>query len=159
MSGTVASLPLAEKLCENLAHRVKRSQLRWLEGQIHQGQGDPASAERVWREALSGFDELGDLNAVAERGLELALLYHQEGRFDEVLDLVTTRVAPALEALGIHREHVAALELLQEAMAAKELSEAVLRKAHGVVQGSKGPGDSEWKRCQRSMTTMEGDGR
>jgi hypothetical protein len=138
---------------------VKRSQLRWLEGQIHQGQGDPASAERVWREALSGFDELGDLNAVAERGLELALLYHQEGRFDEVLDLVTTRVAPALEALGIHREHVAALELLQEAMAAKELSEAVLRKAHGVVQGSKGPGDSEWKRCQRSMTTMEGDGR
>lgn len=119
------ALPRAEQLCEELGHRVIRHQLQLLQGQIHQGQGDPASAERVWKEALSGFDEIGDLNAVAELGLELALLYHQEGRFDEVLDLVTDRVIPALEALGIYREHLAALELLQEAVAAKELSRSV----------------------------------
>jgi tetratricopeptide (TPR) repeat protein len=153
------ALPRAQELCEEFGHRVIRNQLLFLAGQIHQGQGDPASAESVWKEALSGFDEIGDLNAVAELGLELALLHHQESRFDEVLDLVAARVVPALEALGIHREHVAALELLQAAMAAKELSEAVLRDAQGVLKRSRGPGVSEWKRCQKSMTTMEGDGR
>jgi tetratricopeptide (TPR) repeat protein len=130
------ALPRAEELCEELGHRVIRHQLQLLKGQIHQGQGDPASAERVWREALAGFDEIGDLNAVAELGLELALLYQQEGRFDEVFDLVTDRVVPALETLGIYREHLAALELLQEAVAAKELSRAVLRQARGVLRGS-----------------------
>lgn len=124
-----SALREAEALYRELDQPLRRHQLRWIEGQLRRKLGDADSALSLWSEALAGFQELGEWSYAAEVSLELAVLHHRLGRAAEVVELVISTVIPVFERLRIRREAVAALRLLREAVAAREVRLAVLRRA------------------------------
>lgn len=123
------SLERAKELYRELDEALRRHQLRWIEGQLRLRQGDAAAAEQRWREAREGFLELGELDYAGEISLELAVLCHQQGRSAEVVDLVVSTVIPVFERLRVQREAVGALRLLREAVAAHQVTLALLDEA------------------------------
>jgi tetratricopeptide (TPR) repeat protein len=102
--------------------------LRWLEGRIAAGLGELAEAEALLCEARSGFAEHRLAYVEALVSLDLAALWLRKGRKDEIGALVEEMLG-TFRALGIHREAIAVLLMLEEAAAADRLSQALLRSA------------------------------
>lgn len=122
-------LPKAKALAEGLGRPSPCYQLQWLEGQLHIAEGNIEDAETCFCEAKQGFDDLAELNYVGELALALALLYLEQGRSREALALVCTDVIPVFEMLSVHREALAALKLLQEAVVDERISVVLLEHA------------------------------
>lgn len=87
---------------------------RWLAGKIARGQGNLEDAERELTAALNGFIEQGLAYDAALAGLDVALVYLQQGRTAEVRKLAEQMV-PIFQARDIHREALAAFLLFQQA--------------------------------------------
>jgi hypothetical protein len=92
-----------------------------LEGRIAQGLGHPAAAERHLAVAFRGFLEDGQGLNAADVGLDLALLYLEEGRTTAVKELAEW-IAETYAARDVHREAARALELFARAAANERLS-------------------------------------
>lgn len=100
------------------AHGGRLSHLRvsWLEGRIALGLGDAVRAERLFLETRRGMLEQELAYEAAEVGLDLALLYGQQGRVGELARVVDETVT-AFKAYRVEREALAALLVLKEAVA------------------------------------------
>ncbi len=122
-------LTSARALCKELDHPMTRHQLEWIEGRLAQDDGEVVMAERFYRQARVGFFELGDRITGALAAVDIAILCHQQGRFPEVMALITGDVLPVLEEVPLRDEAVAAIELLREAVAAEAIALASLHKA------------------------------
>jgi len=96
------------------ADRVPRLKILWMEGCIHYGLGELAKAEATFLEAKRGFEEVGLGFAAALASLDAALVQMRLDRPAEAESLVTSAAA-VFAALGIHREALSAVRLLQEA--------------------------------------------
>ena len=117
----------AWELCTAREDAVVRLQLLWVEGLVREGEGQDEAAERCFREAYGGFSGLGETAYRAVVGIDLAILLTRQGRTSEAARLATEAI-PTFEALPIPREAVAAFKLLHEAVAAGEVSLAILRQ-------------------------------
>jgi tetratricopeptide (TPR) repeat protein len=126
MEQAEAQLPQAKALCQELDHRPIAHQLEWIEGLMAKARKEPIQAERFFRQAKAGFNEIGDNVSGAIAALEIGMLCHAQGRSGEVLALMTTEVIPVIETLELHREELGALALLRKAAAEKNLSLTVL---------------------------------
>ncbi len=91
-----------------------RLRLAWLEGKIAHGRGDPERAEEHLRAAREGFLAEESAYDAALVSLELALLYLEDGRTQEIRRLAHEMVA-TFRAVGVHREALAAATLFAEA--------------------------------------------
>lgn len=111
------NLARAQELCDEAGHPTIREQLRWIGALLALSTGDPERAERLLRQSRAGFLKLGDRVRAGLSALELAIIYHQQGRFPDVALLVLADVLPALEDVRLHREARVALELLRQAVA------------------------------------------
>ncbi len=129
-----AELPRIKALCEDLEHTTSGYQLLWLEGLIAKARERPHQAESLFREAKTGFSEIGDNYSVAMAALEIAILCHQQDRAAEVTALVTNEVIPVLESLALRREALAALTLLRQAVTANEVTSSVLETAREALR-------------------------
>lgn len=129
-----AEIALAEGICEKLGRPVSKLQLRWLRAQINSSEGKIESAEADYRLIRQGFQNLKELNYLAEVSLELAILLSDQQRHDEVIELLMTDVNPVFESLDIHREALAALSMLQGAVAAGQASRKTLKKAKSFLE-------------------------
>lgn len=98
------------------ADRLDLLRLRWLEAKIHAGLGDFKRAETAFQETCSGFAAAGQICASALAGLELAALWADQGRVEEIGAIAGELVA-AFRTLGIAREAIATLLVLQRACA------------------------------------------
>ena len=96
------------------ASRVPRLKILWLEGRIRYGLEELAKAEATFLEAKRGFEEVGLGFAAALASLDAALVQMRLDRPGEAESLVTSAAA-VFAALGIHREALSAVRLLQEA--------------------------------------------
>jgi tetratricopeptide (TPR) repeat protein len=106
-------------------HRVK---LQGLRGLICAGLGELDRAEEYLVAARQGFGEAGVRYHAAIAGLDLAVVWLQQGRREKARDLVLECAQVFLE-LRIHREALAAVLVLQRAFEKGLAADALLDKA------------------------------
>jgi tetratricopeptide (TPR) repeat protein len=104
---------------------VDRVKARWVEGKIASGLGAFDDADEAFRETRAAFAEHGKPYDVALVTLDLAAVYLRQGRPSEVGRLAT-EMLHTFRALGIRREAIAAVILLDEAVRAERLTLALL---------------------------------
>jgi tetratricopeptide (TPR) repeat protein len=92
---------------------------RWLKGRIDHGLGRLGPAETALRAARAGFLAEGIPYDTALVSLDLALLYAEHGWSAELKRLATEMV-PLFASRHIHREALAALSFLQQALEAEQ---------------------------------------
>lgn len=114
-------------LYEEHADPHTRVRVRWLEGRLAAAAGEPEVAEGALVEVRDEF-------AAQEHGfnaalvcLDLAELYHRQGRLEDLQEAAGQAVA-LFRAHEIHREALAALLLLQEAAAARRVTVETLHQ-------------------------------
>ncbi len=103
-------------LYEAYAEPIDRLKICWTRGRIEIGMGRCESGEKYLRQGHQGFRERGMPYFAALVALDLAALHLNEGRTDEVARSVEDLLAE-FRALGIRREAIACLLILQRAIA------------------------------------------
>lgn len=102
---------------------------RWVKGKIVRGLGQTAHAESLFLAARDGFVAEGIPYDTALVSLELATLYAGQGRTAD-LKRLAEEMLPIFSSLHIHREALAALAFLRQAVEAERASlEVVTRVA------------------------------
>jgi len=107
--------------------------VQWLEGFIKNGLGDTSQAELLFKGARTGFQRLGNIGCTSLIDLDLALLYLKQNRNTEVTHLAAG-VIPIFQGLRIHEEANTAFELLQRAMAKRELTAEILTGVRNLLE-------------------------
>lgn len=120
-------LAFDEDVYEAHADQHLRIRVTWLEGEIAAATGEPASAERAFLAVLDEFVRLGDGFDGALACLDLAILYYEQGRMQE-LETAATRAVHLFQAHEVHRDAMAALLLLQKAALRPKLSAETIRR-------------------------------
>jgi tetratricopeptide (TPR) repeat protein len=100
---------------------------KWVKGKIARGLGRSVQAERLFLAARDGFIENGASYDTALISLELAVLYSQENRTAD-LKRLAQEMLPIFSSLQIHREALAALSFLQQALDAERASLALVSR-------------------------------
>lgn len=100
---------------------------KWLKGKISLGLGRIAQAERLLLAARDGFIDDGIPYDAALVSLDLAILYTREGRTDGLRRLAQ-ETFPIFSSLQIHREALAALSFLQNALKAERATLELVSK-------------------------------
>lgn len=109
------------------------TRLSWIRGEIALGRGDSQEAERLLEEARAGFLEIGNDFMAALVSLDLALLYAEDGRRDE-LKTVAAGIACAFQARQLPQHELSALILFQQAVAQEQVTvEVVARLRHHLL--------------------------
>jgi tetratricopeptide (TPR) repeat protein len=90
------------------------ARVRWLEGKIYAGLSDFSKAERAFQETRSGFAKHEQVYPAAMAGLDLAALWAQQGRLDEI-QVLAQEIIATFRALRIAREAIVTLLILQRA--------------------------------------------
>lgn len=102
---------------------------KWVKGKIVRGLGQSHQAESLFRAARDGFVAEGIPYDTALVSLELATLYAEQGRTAD-LKRLAEEMLPIFSSLHIHREALAALAFLRQAVEAERASlEMVTRVA------------------------------
>ncbi|HEX4955229.1 MAG TPA: tetratricopeptide repeat protein [Thermoanaerobaculia bacterium] len=111
------------------------TQLRrhWVAGTIARGLGEPSTAEAELGLAQQGFVRQGLGFDAALVGLDLAILYAEEGRTEEVARLAEEMV-PIFMAQDIHREATAAILLFQQAARQEVATAAMVSQILGYMR-------------------------
>lgn len=91
---------------------------RWLEGKIARGLGELGHAERCLVDTRDGFLSHGSGYDAALAALDLALLYDEQERRDDLQNLADSLVS-VFHAQDVHREALAALVLFVKAASRK----------------------------------------
>jgi len=94
---------------------------KWVRGKIARGLGQLQMAESLFQAARDGFIQEGIPYDTALVSLELATLYAEQGRTEDLKRLAREMV-PIFSSLQIHREALAALAFLKQAIEAEKAS-------------------------------------
>lgn len=110
-------------------HSLSLLRLRWVEGRVAAGLGEPDVAEASFREARGGFLEARLLFPASMVSLDLARLWLSQDRIAEIKGLAEELIL-SFRALQVGREAIASLLLLRQAcgkerVAAGEIAAAV----------------------------------
>lgn len=103
-----------------------------LEGRIAHGLGRHAEAEDRFLAAQQACLDHEMEHDAATLGLELAVLYAEQGRMSEVKE-IARRIQPAFASREVHREATAALVLFQQAVAAERVTVEAIRSLRDAV--------------------------
>ena len=94
---------------------------KWVRGKIARGLGQPRLAESLFLAARDGFVEEGVPYDTALVSLEIATLHAEQGRTQD-LKRLAQEMLPIFSSLQIHREALAALTFLKQAIEAEQAS-------------------------------------
>ncbi|HWM94871.1 MAG TPA: tetratricopeptide repeat protein [Thermoanaerobaculia bacterium] len=113
---------------------------KWVRGRVSRGLGQSRMAESLFQDALDGFVKEGIPYDTALVSLELASLYAEQGRTGD-LKRLAREMLPLFSSLQIHREALAALAFLKQAIEAEQASvEVVASVAAYLRQARHDPG-------------------
>jgi tetratricopeptide (TPR) repeat protein len=115
--------PLYRRTCD----RMNLVRLRWLEAKIHAAAERPAQAELAYREVRDAYVSQAMPYDAAVASLELAAFYAQAGRTHAVKELAAETL-PIFQAVGVHREAIAALLIFQQAAEMEAVSLGLLKE-------------------------------
>ncbi|MEP7011089.1 MAG: hypothetical protein ABJC13_12260 [Acidobacteriota bacterium] len=110
-----------------LANPLDRLRLRWLEARIAAGLGRQDEAESILREVRKEFFERQMGYDAALAALDLATLFAEQGRTQEIKQLAI-EVLPLFESREVHREAMGALILFQRAAEQENLTVELARQ-------------------------------
>ncbi|MEA2694858.1 MAG: hypothetical protein QOJ16_4245 [Acidobacteriota bacterium] len=126
-------LRAGRRLYYEYADELNFLKLRWVEGKINAGLGNLARAEAAFQEVRDGFRAHEMPYHLAVASLDLAGVWLGQGRTAEMHELVEEMVR-TFQALGIHREAIAAVLMLQEAVVAQQASVSLFRAVASQLQ-------------------------
>jgi tetratricopeptide (TPR) repeat protein len=107
--------------------------LHRLEGEIAAGLGDLVTAEATFQQIRQDLDEAGLGYQAALVSLDLAGVWLRQSRTPEVRGLVSEMMA-TFRVLGVEREALSALHLLQDALERDQATLDVLRLVGGILR-------------------------
>jgi tetratricopeptide (TPR) repeat protein len=107
--------------------------LHWIEGKIAVGLGDLVTAEATFQQIRQDLDDAGLGYEAAILSLDLASVWLRQGRTAEVHGLVSAIVV-TFRGLGVEREAMSALHMLQEALKRDQVTLEVLRLVGGILR-------------------------
>jgi tetratricopeptide (TPR) repeat protein len=110
---------------EHAGGALNQLKIRWLEGEINAGLGELERAETAFHTVRDGFAEAGLRYTAAVASLDLATVWLRQGRDAEARQLALA-AAEVFLALGIHREALGAVLILQKALEVSQASAALL---------------------------------
>lgn len=111
----------ARPLYRDFSDAWTQNRRKWLKGKILQGLGQSAQAEGLLLAARNAFIAEGIPYDAALVSLELAILYANQGRTAELKRLAREMV-PIFASRNIHREALAAVVFLEQALEAEQAS-------------------------------------
>ncbi len=114
-------LPGVRELLGRIAKPLDLVRLRWTEGRIALGLGNLELAETALREVQQEFFNYHMGYDAALVSLDLAVLYANEGRTQELKQLAV-ELMPVFESRDVHREAIAALLMFQHAAEEERLT-------------------------------------
>lgn len=112
--------------------------LRWVEGKIVRGLGQPEKAQALLLAARAGFAARDEAYEVALVSLDLAGLYADQGRGAEMKELAEEMV-PIFSSRQIHREALAALSLWRQAVLAETAGAELAAQVASAIKRSRIP--------------------
>jgi tetratricopeptide (TPR) repeat protein len=121
-----AGLPELRTLTAPPGQELDRLKLRWLEGRIHGGLGRTAKAIEALSAVRTAFARLEIRYSEALVSLELAALYLEQGRTEEV-KAVAEKMERIFHDQGVHEEARKALELFRRAVELETVTLALVR--------------------------------
>jgi tetratricopeptide (TPR) repeat protein len=107
--------------------------LHRLEGEVAAGLGDLVTAEATFQQIRQDLEDAGRGYQSALVSLDLANVWLRQGRTAEVRGLVADAVA-TFRALGVEREALSALHMLQDALEREQAVLEVLRLTSGILR-------------------------
>lgn len=122
-----------EDLYRRHADRHLELRYTWLQGRIAAATGHPHTAEHHFLTVRDAFADLGIAFDVALVSLDLALLYHQEGRLED-LKHAAIEAVHLFQQYGVHREALAALTMLRDASLDEHLTAATIEQIADFVR-------------------------
>ncbi|HSG39154.1 MAG TPA: hypothetical protein VLE27_05915 [Thermoanaerobaculia bacterium] len=120
------------------------TKLHWVEAQIAAGLGDMVTAEATFQQIRQDLDDAGLGYHAAMVSLELAGIWLRQGRTAEARGL-TREMISSFRVLGVEREALSALHMLQDALERDQATVEVLRLVSGIL-----------RRLQNEPATREG---
>ena len=115
------------------ASRLDLIKLHRLEGEIAAGFGDLVTAEATFQQIRHEYEDAGRGYYAALASLDLANVWLRQGRTAEVRRLVA-EVVTAFRALGVEREALSALHMLQDALQREQAVLEVLRLTGDILR-------------------------
>jgi tetratricopeptide (TPR) repeat protein len=130
----------ARPLYRDFGEPFIQNRRQWVKGKIARGLGNTVRAESLFLKARDGFLAEGIPYDTALVSLELAALYAEQGRTAD-LKRLAEEIAPIFTSRKIHREALAALAFLKQAIEAEAASvEVVARVAAFLKRAENDPG-------------------
>jgi tetratricopeptide (TPR) repeat protein len=129
-------LPEVREIFRQFAKPLDHIRLSWLEGRISLGLGDVEAAESHFRQVQQEFLRRGMAYDAALVSLDLAVVYAQEGRHEELKQLAL-EVIPIFEAQDVHREALAAMLMFQNACKEERLTAELARHIASLLERSR----------------------
>jgi tetratricopeptide (TPR) repeat protein len=120
-------LPELRRLQAQMGNGLNQIRLRWLEGKIDAGLGRLDAAIESLSGVRAAFAGEGLRYDEAQAGIDLAGLYLEQGRTDEVKRLVLL-MAPVFQAQGVHQEARKALHLFRRAVELETVTVELARR-------------------------------
>lgn len=118
---------------ESWAKPLDLVRLRWTEGKIACGRERFEEAETAFRQVQQEFLHRGMGFDAALVSLDLAVVYAQQHRLDELKQLAL-EIVPVFESRDVHREAIAALVMFQQACQEERLTAELARNLAGLLQ-------------------------
>ena len=120
-----AELSSARRLALELDDPLGAIQLDWIEGDLGELRGDLEQAKRCYLVVREGYREAGDPRSFSKVSVDLMSIHARLGDWHRVEELASETL-PMLGSLELHRETIAAVRLLTEALEARGLSSRLL---------------------------------
>jgi tetratricopeptide (TPR) repeat protein len=127
------ALKEAQRLAEQLRNSLDRLRTRCLAALVDAGLGKTEEAIESLEQVCDDFRKRGLAFDYALVGLDLALLYREEGRWAEIRELAG-RMVEIFRERKIHRETIAAVLLFKEAAAKEAVSVELVRRLQNYLK-------------------------
>lgn len=121
----LAELETIRPIYFELGDQIPLLKLRWMEARLAKDLGRAEEAERAFREAHDGFVEARIPYEAASVALDLAVLFAEAGRRQE-LKLLAAELVAVFRSLGVAREAFAALTMLEQLAQAEAVTVGLL---------------------------------
>lgn len=128
-----AKLIQIRRLHQQFGEEINLIRFRWLEGRVAAGLGRAREAENAFLEARESFIRHGLGYDAALVSLDLAAVYARLNRTEEMKRLAL-EMLPIFHSRDVHREAVAALLVLQQAITAERASLSLVREVASFLE-------------------------
>lgn len=125
--------PKVRDLVQSQGNAIQIARLHWLEALIYRAEGDFDRAEASFRKVHRKFVDLGIAYDAALVSLDLAVLYLETGRLQEVKELAA-EMLPIFRSRQIHREAAVAGLVLIEALRQEAATVESIREVAAYIE-------------------------